>query len=156
MSKYLSEEVGIRTALAPDADRYNGNPASDIFNLGKYEKILFAVLHGAGATGTVVATVEACSDNSGTGAEAIAFQSRLYAVGAATGALTSQTASGVTIAAGENQTLTCEVKSDDLPDGKPFVRLKLTEGVDSPVDAGAVAILSGPRYNDGNPEAAQD
>ena len=154
MSKYLSEEVGVRVALAADADRYNGDPATDVFNLGLYEKIAFSVLHGAGATGTVTVTVEACSANDGSDAEAIPFQYRLNGATAATGSLTAATASGKLIAAGADQILIAEVKSDDLPDGKPFVRAKLTEGVDSPVDAAVVALLSGPRHNDGNPEAA--
>lgn len=146
MASIFSEENNIRQGLAPDADRYNTDPATDVVNTKYYGHTTFIVEHGAGATGTAVVTVEECTAADGTGATAIPFKYRLYAITAAQGALTDATASGFTITAGANKLAVIEVPSRSLSDGSPYVRVQLTEGVDSPVDASVLIIQSQPRY----------
>ena len=154
MSKYLSQHLNFRIGLAPDADAWGADPATDVVDLSEYEKVSFVVMHAAGATGTAVVTVEACTLADGTGAAAIPFMYRKHGFTAAVGALTAVAATGVTIAAGANQLLIAEVKSDDLPDGKPFVRVQITEGVDDPVDGAVLIVMGGARYSSGDPAAA--
>ena len=64
-------------ALAPDADRYDSDPATDVYNLEDYEGIVFILAEGAGGTGTVKIQVEECDDVVPTNSTAIAFNYRL-------------------------------------------------------------------------------
>lgn len=149
MNGIFSERHFISTALAPAADAYASDPATDVYNTKLYGHVTFIIHHGAGATGTVVVTVEECTAADGTGATAIAFKYRVGAsTGAALGALTAATASGFTIAAGANQLAVIEIPAASLSDGSPYVRLQLTEGVDSPVSAAVTAILSKASYEE--------
>ncbi len=138
----LVEQVFLSTAIAPSVDLYNGDPASDVYNMAKYNRIAFLVLHGAGATGTALFTVEACSDISGSDAEAVAFK---FSEGDAAGVLTAQqdaTAAGFTSTAGANQIFVIEVEDTQLVEGKPFVRLQATEVADDPVVGSVSAHLT--------------
>lgn len=146
MSEIFSDDNRLVTLLAPDADLYGADPTTDYVSLENYEHLTAMIAHGVGATGTVVVTVLAASANDGTGATAIAFKYRKHTVVATQGAVTAATAAGFTIAAGSNQIAIIEVNADELPDGKPWVALDLNEGVDSPVDAAVIGILSKPRY----------
>ncbi len=138
----LVEQVFLSTAIAPSVDIYNGDPASDVYNMEKYNRIAFLVLHGTGATGTATFTVESCSSIAGANPEAIGFR---YSEGTAAGVLTAQqvaTASGFTLTAGSDQIFVIEVEDTELVEGKPFVRLQATEVVDSPVIGSVSAILT--------------
>ena len=147
MSQILSERVNIRQALVPAANRYNANPATDVFNLKLYETVAFVINKGAGATGTAVVTIEECDDAAGTNPVAIPFRYRQHAAGAAQGALTSAAAAGFTFAAGVDRLAIIEVEAASLDSVKSFVRMQLTEGVvDVAVVAGVLAILGKPRY----------
>lgn len=156
MSKYLSEVLNFRIGLAAAADRWNGNPATDLVDLSKYESVAFIVHQNDAALGTAnpTITIEAASANDGTGAEAVAFKYRQHAETAAVGSLTDATASGVALTAGDNRLLIAEVKADDLPDGKPWVRAVATEGVDDAATGAVFVVMGKPRYTDGNPPAA--
>ncbi len=147
-SRLLSQLLKISTALAPAADRFNANPATDVYNLALYGHIAFIHQQGAGATGTATITVEACTSAAGAGNTAIAFSYRLGdADGQNLGALTEVTSSGyTTVAADENTIVIIEINAEDLPDGKPFVRLQYTEVANDPVAAGCLAVLSEGRF----------
>lgn len=132
--------------LAPDADRFNADPATDIVNLGEYNRATFIITVGVGATGTTVVTTEACDDTTPTTATAIAFRYRISTTFGVWGAWTAATTSGFTTTAGSSNAYIVEVTSSELPDGSPYVRLQTTEAVDSPVDAGIECILSEPLY----------
>ncbi|MGB0437662.1 MAG: hypothetical protein ACPGIJ_11925 [Mycobacterium sp.] len=119
------------------ADMYNGDPATDVVSTTNYHGVRFEITEGAGATGTATVTVEECTGTDGTGATAIAFRYRVKAGTAAWGAWTAATASGFTTTAGANYLYEVDVASDELSDGSPYVRLQLTEVVDSAV-VGAV------------------
>jgi hypothetical protein len=140
----ISEKVKLVTGLAPAANVFAGTVYTDIVSLAQYERALFLIEKGVGTTGTATITVEACSDNSGTGATAIAFKYRRNTAAGSPidvlGAVTAASTSGFTTTAASNDMYTVEVQSSDLPDGKPWVRLKSVEVVASAV-AGAVYIL---------------
>ncbi len=132
--------------LYPDADRYNGDPSTDVVSLKLFGHVTFLVVEGAGGTGTAAITAHACSDVAGSNPEAIPFNYRIATSPPTFGARTTATAAGVTPAAGANKVTAIELDAAALPDTKPCVFLTLTEGVDSPVDAYVEAILSEPRY----------
>lgn len=142
----LTEKTAVVMALAPDADRYATDPATDVISMKDYRNATFIVQHGAGATGTATFTVESCDDVTPTTATAIPFKYRISTDGDQFGALTAATASGFTLTAGATQIFAIEVDASELSGDDAFVRVQVTEVVDSPVDAGIVAILSEPRH----------
>jgi len=146
----LTDKVHVVTALAPDSDALSGTKATDIISLKDYDSALFILTIGVGATGTTAITVAASDDASGTTTEDIAFTYRRVEDTTSSdipGDRTTATASGFTTTAGSNQKYLIEVQSQDLPEGKPFVKLDLVEAVDSPVDAGIEVLLMGARYS---------
>jgi len=142
----LTEKFKILPVLPPAADRYNTNPKSDILYMGDYGHLTFILSQGAGLTGTANLTVEECSDNAGTGANAIPFKYRVMSAVDALGSLSDALAAGYTAPAGADKMVAIEVDAAQLSEGKPWVRLAINEVVNSPVDAGVIAILSNGRY----------
>lgn len=144
----LSENVLILPALAPDADRYNGNPETDVFNLKNYEVIDFILDEGAGGTGTVKVVAQACDNVTPSNTSNINFRYRLRTSGQSWGAWVTTTVAGdgYTTVAGANKTVQIQIRGRELPDGYPCVRLDLTEVVNDPCDAGIMAILGGAKY----------
>lgn len=141
----LRENMHFVKGLAPAADRWNTNPATDIVKADEWDKVNFLVHQEGGTTGTATFTVEACSDNTGTGAEAVAFAYSVGAAGAGAlsdilGARTEAAAAGFTSTAASDRLYLIEIRADQLPESKPYVRLKCTEAVNDPVN-GAVEIL---------------
>lgn len=155
-TKYQSEEANFRVGLKAAADRWNTDPATDIFDMRKYGRIAFYVMQADATAGTAnpTITVEASSDNAGAGAVAIAFRSRKQTDIGTVGALTETAAAGVALTAGDDQTLIAEVRPEDLPDGKPWVRVVATEGANDPAVGCISVVMDRPRYTDGNPESA--
>lgn len=143
----ISEQIKIiPLALAPDSDRYNTDPISDYIKVKN--EVCFVVAEGAGGTGTAAITVLNASDNSGTGAAAIAFRYRLLTTAGGLdtwGAWQTATTSGVTPAAGAGKATLVEIRFDEIDEAKPYVALQLTEGVDSPVDASVFALVAADR-----------
>ena len=133
-------------ALAPDADRYNTDPATDVLNLAGYGQVTFILQEGAGGTGTATLTVEECSALDGTGATAIPFRYRVAQTGDQFTAFSDALAAGYLTIAGANKMVAIEIDTRDLSEGFPFVRLQLTESVDSPVDAAVIAIAGEARF----------
>ncbi len=143
---FISENFMLTQALPPDADRYAGDPASDVFNMALYSHIAFIVSEGVGTTGTVVITVEECTSIAGANAVAIPFKYRLQEVIGVNAAVIQATAAGFTMPAGGAQVAIIELDAAELSEDSPFVRLKFDEGVDAPTDAGVTAVLTGTRY----------
>jgi len=136
-------------ALAPDADRWNGSPASDVYSMANYSEITFLVIEAAGGVGTATITVEECTSAAGAGATAIAFdyKTATSADSSATwSAWTAATDAGFKPAAGANKMTAVRVLASDLSEDSPYVRAKLTEDNSDPCDACIVAILSNCRY----------
>ena len=146
----LSELVKVVQGIAPDADALAGAVSSDAVNMENFDRARFVLSRGAGTTGTQVLTVEACTLADGTGAEAIAYTYRRIDVSGSPedtmGDFTAATASGITTEAGGDDIYLIEVRSNALPEAKPFLRLTSTEGVDAAVDAGCLIMLGGGRY----------
>lgn len=144
----FTQEHQVVPALYPDADRYNADPATDVFNLALYDHITFILTEGAGGTGTVKIEVEECTAADGTGATAIAFNYRVASTPDTWGALTASAATGYTTTAGANKQVAVEIDAAELSSDSKYVRLQLTEVADSPCDASVIAILSKPRYQE--------
>lgn len=137
--------------LPPAADRWNTSPATDIVSARNAERIGFLVHQEGGTTGNMTPTVEACSDVSGTGAEAVPYRYRVGAAGAGAagddfGDPVNATAAGFATTAAGDRLYLIEVVSSHLPANKPFVRLKCTETTNDPVNGAVEIILMNPRY----------
>lgn len=143
----FSETIKVVQALPPAADRYNTNPATDVVSLKHYEEAIFVLEEGAGGTGTVKIQVEECSAAAGSNNVAIAFDYRVgNADGSTLGAWTASAAAGYTTTAGADKMVQVRVRGAALSDGKPWVRLQLTEVANDPCAASVLALLHGARY----------
>ena len=91
------------TALQPDADRYDSDPATDVFNMALYNHITFVLMEGAGGVGTTTLTVEECTDAAAAGATAIAFSVRVMATIDTWVAAVATAAAGYLTIAGANK-----------------------------------------------------
>jgi hypothetical protein len=146
----LSEEFAVINCHSAAADRYNTNPAGDYINSKYFDKISFYLSQATAGTntGTAVVTVQAGTDASGTSAEAVEFKYRKKTTGASAvwGTITDATTSGFTTTANEDTIYEIEVEMAKLPADKPFVTLKLTEGVNDPVTGCVIAFGRCARY----------
>jgi hypothetical protein len=142
----ITENMKVTQAIAPDADVFAADPASDVFNLGKYRNACFVLSKGAGATGTVTVTVESCDDVVPTTTTAVAFRYTEQTTLDTESDVTAATASGFTTTAGANQIYNIMVQADDLSGTDQFVRVQLVEVADDPCDAGVDVILYNPNY----------
>ncbi|MCL4822047.1 MAG: hypothetical protein KJ067_23205 [Vicinamibacteria bacterium] len=152
METILTQLQPVITVLAPDADRYNGNPETRKVNMALLDHVTFLLSEGAGGTGTAKLQVIAY-DKDGNNGEAIAFKYRVTAAGSFEpfGAVqdASVAADGYTTVAGASKQIAIEVQGKGKPEDKPLVALRITEVVNDPVDAGVVAVCSRARYGVG-------
>lgn len=155
--KSFTENVQTVAGLAPDADRWNADPSTDWVSLKKYQNVCFIIHEGTGTTGTAVITVNEASANDGTGSAAIAFRYRQKANVATTwGAWQTATSSGFTTDTGGAQMYAIEIHSSELSDGKPYVNVTGTEGVDAATDAEVSIHLFNARHPQETLEVATD
>lgn len=147
----LSENMKvIPLALAPDADRWTGDPASDVVFLKNYNRVSFFLVEGAGGTGAGTVTVEACDDAVPTNVSEITFRYRTLTTAGGLDTWSDWTVApttGYAWAAGANKALEIDVKSDELPEGYPAVRVQMTESDSTAVDGAIFAIAYEPRYS---------
>ncbi len=132
--------------IYPVADFFSGTVYSDIYNMQNAAHITFFIMKGAGAVGTSLITIEACSDAAASATTAIAFRYKLC-VSATNedtyGALTAVAATGLTTNAAANEIYAIEVDAADvIATGYNFVRLKAVEQANDPVAGTVFAILS--------------
>lgn len=146
ITKHILEALHLVKGIDPVADAFAGTVTTDIVNMRDYAVAAFLVYKGAGATGTSTITVEACADNSGTGATAVPFHYRRACnTNDAHGAVTAATAAGFATTAGASEMYFVVVSADDLVStGYAWVRLKAVEVVDSPVTGGIAILLDQP------------
>jgi hypothetical protein len=140
-------------ALAPDADRYNGNPSTDRVRCPSAGRLQFLITEGAGGTGTATITANAFAENSGGSGTLLGFRYKTVTDPGEiedSGSWSTATTAGVAPAAGATKQTLIEFRFDDLPAGKPFVELTLTEAVNDPVDAAVIAIVKGGDRGFGN------
>lgn len=142
-------------AHAPDADALAGTKTGDYLSLAGHAHMTLLVCIGVGATGTSTFTVLKATSNAGAGAVAIPFQMRLASGADTFAAAIDVAAAGYLSIAGSTKMIAIEVDADQLGDGFEWVAIKSVEGVDSPVDACIVAILSGARYGSESPASVQ-
>lgn len=133
MLKDLARKFQI--ALAPDADRYTGSPASTIFDMKDVNSICFVLEEGAGGAGTTLVQIEAC-DSAGANEQALAFRYRLNG-----GALTPCASTGYTTIAGANKIVEFYIDARDVPGSLRHVKVQLTEGDSTAVDASILAVI---------------
>ena len=127
---------------------------TDIFNLGKYRKVLFVIQMGAGATGTGVVTVESCDTVVPGTPTAIAYNYKVCTTLDVFGDWTEATSAGFTTTAGANACYLIEVDASELSTTDQFIRLKVTEATDSPTDGCILTILGDARIMLENPITA--
>ena len=144
----FSEKNGIVSLLGPSAD-YNGSAlTSDAVSLANYGCLTILLAHKGGTTGKSTITLNASTDASQGGAEAIPFRYRRKTTGASAvwGAISAATTAGIDTVPAEDTIIEIEVRSSDLPEGKYFVSLHGAEAVNDPVVGCVIAILSDSRY----------
>lgn len=140
MSALLMERLQFITGLDPVANALAGTVSSDVIDMSAFNRIVFLLHQGVGATGTSTLTVEACDDTTPSNTTAIPFRYRIDHVGDE-GALAAATAAGVLTTAGSSKIVAVEVREDALAaTGYRYVRLKAVESVASPVLAGILVI----------------
>ena len=136
--------------LPPAADVLSGTVYTTPVKLSLYEFAHFILSFGVGLTGRSTVTVEAVDDAAGSNPAPIAYQRIKQAPGAnpvdTFGQYGDVPATGELTDVGSNRLEVIDVRNKELPAGKPFVRLKFVESVDSPVAASVVAVLSHPKY----------
>ena len=142
MNSFSEQFKIVPLALAPDADRYNTDPTTDWIRCDY--RIMFILSEGVGGTGTATITASNATDNAGAGTADIAFRYRLMTTSGGLdtwGAFKAAAAAGYLTIAGASKGIIIEIRRDELDAAKPWVSLTFTESVDSPVDAGVVAIV---------------
>lgn len=144
----LTEKFGVVSLLGPTAD-YNGSTFdSDSINMKNYSDVSIFVSHKGGTTGksTLTLLASAASDVSSTTALAFAYRRKTTGASAVWGAIQAATSAGIDTVPGEDTLIEIFVKSDALPDGKPFINIHGVEAVNDPVVGAIFAILGGSRY----------
>ncbi len=140
------QNVKFVQGLAPVADRYTGDPATDVVNMGPYHKCTFVISEGVGTTGTTVVTVESCDNVTPSNTQVVAFRYKIITSGDTEGLLITATTAGFTTTAGSNHIYVIEVNSAELDGTDQYVRLKTTEAVASAVLSGISIFLHEPRH----------
>ncbi len=147
----FAEDVKVVKGLAPAADRWNTNPATDVVSLRNYGYAVFLAHQQGGTTGNATFTVQGCDDVTPSNTTAVAFKYRKGANGAgaggdAMGAWTDATTSGFTTTAAEDAIYEILVEASTLPENRPFVRMLCTEATNDPVNGAVEILLCEPRF----------
>jgi len=133
--------------LDPVANAFASTVYSDVVSMATYEKCMFVIYVGVGASGTSTLTVEACDDFTPSNTSAIVFHYREVTSGDTEGAMTKATTSGFLTTAGSSRIVIVEVSQEDLAaSGYKNVRLKAVEGTASAVLGSILVIQTHPRY----------
>ena len=122
---------------------YNGGVATDVVNLGKYEKATWVISRGAGATGTALIQVQSCDDVTPSTTTAIPFTYQVAASGDTFAATATAVAAGYTTAAGAGSVVVVEINAAELSGTNKYARLIATEVVNDPVSGSVACIMSG-------------
>lgn len=143
----ILDALHIIGGLAPNADAFAGTVYTDIFEVSG-EGAFFLYFSGTNddnAYSTV--TVEACSTTGAAATSAVAFQYKASTTFDTWGDWTQATTAGFsTSATSDNMYLIFVPAAEIASTGYRYVRLKLVEGDDHPVDGCVVAGVVNPRY----------
>jgi hypothetical protein len=144
---YTAQEEHLVNILPP-VDITGGKTGQPFF-LGRHGHATIVLAIGVSAAAFTKIIVNACSDAAADNPVAIPFslftQETSGAGNDVLSGLTAVPAAGYTPSANANIFYVIELDADQLPAGKPYVQLDLTNGANS-VIASAVALLSGARY----------
>ena len=119
--------------IAACEDMFNGNPASDVIDMGQYGELSLVITKFAGATGTATITVLSCDDTTPTTTTGVAYRYRIT-TGTTPGDWADAAAAGFTTTAGANQVYEISILSNELSGDNQFVRFVMTESANDPVD----------------------
>lgn len=142
---YAAQEGHPVLLLAPiDA---TGGKASLAFNFSQYTHASILVALGVSAAAPTAILLEACTDAAGDGATAIGFDyfASTTSAGDVLAAKATATTAGITPSANDNIFYEIEIDSVVMPAGSSYLRVHITNGVNSCI-AAVVAFLSGARY----------
>jgi len=138
--------VGDANFITSHDDFMAGTKTTDVVNLGKYDKALWLIHKSQGNTGVTVVTVESCDNVTPSTTTAMAFDYWACTSGDTWSDMSTATTAGFTTTAGENQMYAVEVNASELSGTDKYVRLKMVESTDDPVEGGVICILGGPRF----------
>lgn len=146
----FTEQNHVIAGIYPVANAFAGTVYTDVYSLKNASHITFFIMKGAGATGTTLATVEACSTAAAAAQTAIAFKYKKCSSATTEdtfGALTAVASTGLTTTAAANEIYAIEVDAREIAStGYEFIRLKMVEQAADPVVGCVFAVLSGLRY----------
>lgn len=140
--------------VAANEDIFNGDPATDVVNLAKFESVIFIIVKNAGANGNATITIESCDNVTPSVTTAIPFHYKVSTTGNVWGVTTAASASGFTTTVGANQCYVIEVSADELSGTNQFVRMKCTEVRNYACDGAILCVLGRARYPADVPQAA--
>lgn len=143
---YLSEAAHFVNALPPK--NISGGATSDRFNLKQHAHASIVVQIGVSAAAATKILLNAYAASSGGVAEPIGYKlhAEETALGDTLGAKEDVTSAGKTPSANDNIFYVIEIDSAELPEGKPWLEVQITNGSGNSVIASALAILTGARY----------
>lgn len=145
MNFYAAQEGHFVNALPP-VD-ITGGVATDVWSMESHAHASILVAVGVSAAAFTKIIVQACDDFVPTNTTDIPYT--LYAeetaAGDTLGAAEAVAATGRTPSANDNIMYVIEIDADELPAGKPNLRVSLTNGTNS-VIASVTVVLSGSRY----------
>lgn len=146
MKGIVLAEVGHLVNILPAVD-ITGGKTGDRFTMKNHGHATIIVQVGASAAAFTKIIVNACDAATGGTPEAIPFRlaKEETSLGDTLSAFEDVTAAGYTPSANDNIFYVIELDASELPDGKPWVELSLTNTSNS-VIASAIAILTGARY----------
>jgi len=149
----------IVAGIYPVADAFAGGTNTDVISLKNYRRASLLVCTGAVEDADIsnLVTVKACTAAAGTGATAMAFHHRTCLSSTTVdtwGALTYSASTGYNFADGASNGVAnvmwfVEVTADEVQNAlanADFVRFDIAETTDKTITAGAIIILSDPRY----------
>lgn len=154
MKGFVAAEMGHIVNVLPPKD-INGGAVGDRFTMKNHAHASIIVQVGVSAAAFTKIIVNACTADTGGTSTAIGFKlaAEETAAGDTLGDFENVAAAGKTPAAADNIFYVIELDASELPDGKPWVEVVLTNGSNS-VIASVVAVLSGARYQGENTATA--
>lgn len=146
MPRFVAAQNGHIVNALPPVD-ITGGKQSDVWSMKNFEHATIIIQIGVSAAAFTKIILQACDDFTPSNTTDIAFTlfAEETAAGDTLGAKEAVAAAGKTPSANDNIMYVIEIDSDELPDGKPNLRVSLTNGANSVIGS-VVAVLSGARY----------
>lgn len=154
MPRFVAAQDGHIVNALPPID-ITGGKQSDVWSMKNFGHATIIIQIGVSAAAFTKIILQACDDFTPSNTTDIAY--RLYkeetAAGDTLSAVEAVAAAGKTPSANDTIMYVIEIDADELPDGKPNLRVSLTNGANS-VIASVVAILSEARFSGDQNETA--